>query len=209
MKEQKGYKCDFCSKMSSNAGAMAIHEHRCKKNPINIPMCDNCQWLDWHHADPEDVKVTVVPQHYDPYSGYIEAEVANYKVDVRYCLYYGKLFHKFNKQLKEELEARGWMKMPTKDKGCIHHLSDETAADIKKWALGHKEIAGLSSDIHWYHEITVTPELAFKYFVAIDDFENVKRFQPRKDNDGWSNLSEKETLMNPKPSGLPIHDIVN
>ena len=46
MKRQEGYKCDFCSKMSSSKSAMMRHEAACRHNPENISMCKDCKWLE-------------------------------------------------------------------------------------------------------------------------------------------------------------------
>lgn len=45
MKEQTGYKCDFCGKMPSSRSAMMRHEQACRKNPENLSMCTRCRFL--------------------------------------------------------------------------------------------------------------------------------------------------------------------
>ena len=43
----KAYQCDFCSKASASAGAMAQHERKCKFNPNNKHKClDYCSNLE-------------------------------------------------------------------------------------------------------------------------------------------------------------------
>lgn len=38
------YKCDYCGKISSKAGAMMTHEKHCRKNPHNDNLCLRCGW---------------------------------------------------------------------------------------------------------------------------------------------------------------------
>lgn len=38
------YKCDYCGKISSKAGAMMTHERHCRKNPHNDNLCLRCGW---------------------------------------------------------------------------------------------------------------------------------------------------------------------
>lgn len=47
MKKVSAYQCDFCPKASTKAGAMAIHEKKCKHNPNNKHKCfDYCAQLE-------------------------------------------------------------------------------------------------------------------------------------------------------------------
>lgn len=39
----KAYCCEYCSKISRAAGAMAKHERFCKKNPHNHALCYKCE----------------------------------------------------------------------------------------------------------------------------------------------------------------------
>jgi hypothetical protein len=46
MKKVSAYQCDFCPKASTKAGAMALHERKCKQNPNNHHKCfDFCRHL--------------------------------------------------------------------------------------------------------------------------------------------------------------------
>lgn len=125
------------------------------------------------------------------------------------CRYYGKMFSKLRGELADVVACEGWMKMPCASQGCIHYLSADDMDKIQDWARKNNGLAGISPQIFSKYDVPATPELAYRYFTAIGDTENANRFGPPKDNDDWSDMSESKTLMNPKPSGLPIHDIVN
>lgn len=46
MKKVQAYKCDFCSKTSTNASALFQHERKCRNNPNNKHKCfDFCKHL--------------------------------------------------------------------------------------------------------------------------------------------------------------------
>jgi len=174
-----------------------MHEKHCKMNPDIRPMCDDCFWLNY----PDE------SQHFC-----IKYEYYNYECDlqVRECRFYGKMFTKLKGDLADEAECEGWMKMPCVSQGCIHYLSTNDMNKIRKWAIRNNSPAGISPQIFSIYDVPVTPELAYRYFTAIGDTENANRFgPPKEDNDGWSDIREPKTLMNPEPSGLPIHDIVN
>ena len=125
MKEQKGYKCDFCSKMSTTKSAMVKHEAACSRNPENISMCKDCKWLDKFEG-----------QCYDAYgnsSKYTEftCKATNKK------LYHNKVL-RFYKVLRDDIISRCDMKMPNINEGCPYFkennetkiLSDELLSEI-------------------------------------------------------------------------------
>ena len=199
MKELKDiivFRCEHCNKISLNKGAMAMHEKHCTKNPDIRPMCDDCFGLNYPNEK----------QHFK-----IAYEYSKYECDlhVRECRYYGKMFAKLRGELADVVACEGWMRMPCASQGCIHYLSADDMDKIRDWARKNNGLAGISPQIFSKYDVPATPELAYRYFTAIGDTENANRFGPPKDNDDWSDISESKTLMNPKPSGLPIHDIVN
>lgn len=38
------YKCEYCGKVSLSKGGLAIHEKRCRRNPVNQSICTTCKW---------------------------------------------------------------------------------------------------------------------------------------------------------------------
>tara|TARA_R110000796_G_scaffold88978_1_gene192345 strand:+ start:2235 stop:2600 length:366 start_codon:yes stop_codon:yes gene_type:complete len=39
------YKCEHCRKVYQRKHACISHEPKCRKNPVNIPKCNNCNFL--------------------------------------------------------------------------------------------------------------------------------------------------------------------
>ena len=99
MKRQEGYKCDFCSKMSSSKSAMMRHEAACRHNPENISMCKDCKWLEKFYDS-------------DGYPSFI-CKATNKK------LYHNKVL-RFNKELRNDIISECDEKMPNINEGCPH-----------------------------------------------------------------------------------------
>lgn len=56
----KAYCCEYCSKISRAAGAMAKHERFCKKNPHNHALCYKCEHFNQAEIEVfEHINVTV------------------------------------------------------------------------------------------------------------------------------------------------------
>lgn len=52
MKKIEAYKCDFCPKTSTNAGALFQHERKCRDNPYNKHKCfEFCKHLKMEFED--------------------------------------------------------------------------------------------------------------------------------------------------------------
>ena len=178
MKKQEGYKCDYCSRMSSNAGAMAIHEKACRHNPSNRRMCDNCHWISY----PDETQHFKIEEEYT---------VLKYDLAIMDCRYYGKMYAKLHGELEVMVQDEGWMKMPSVAMGCVHHLSYEDKNLIQDWARRNAKPVRLRSfpeshlaPIFSRHEIEVTPELAYEYFKAVGREEDAKRFEPKYNEGG-------------------------
>lgn len=162
------YKCEHCNRISFNAGAMKQHECACNKNPNNVPMCDDCYWLDSSGYNTQYLEVV--------FSEGTEAErFKSYNLEVQYCPYYGKLYHKLYGLVAEYVEADGWMKKPSKVQGCCHFLSFDTACKIRSWGNNKYDYK-----LDWFEDFKVTPQAAFEYFTEIGDTENAKRFEPHE-----------------------------
>lgn len=101
MKKQEGYKCDFCSKMSTSKSAMMRHEAACRCNPENISLCKDCKWLD-KYEDPDKFS-----------SRYTEftCKATGKK------LYHNKVL-RFNKVKRDSITNRCDEKMPNINEGC-------------------------------------------------------------------------------------------
>lgn len=106
MKEQTGYKCDFCGKMSSSRSAMMRHEQACRKNPENLSMCARCKFLrryedfsyDWHG---KPVKRTEM--------------ICTATGD---SLYHNRVLRFTNKDITYEIVKHSDRKMPNINEGC-------------------------------------------------------------------------------------------
>lgn len=105
MKEQKGYKCDFCSKMSISKSGMSRHEAACKYNPENISMCSRCKMLDkfegYEYVDD-------YPVNYTEFICKATAEK----------LYHNKVLRFKNTKAKDDIIGRCDRKMPNINEGC-------------------------------------------------------------------------------------------
>jgi len=108
------YECEFCGKLSYNAGGMHNHEKRCKKNPVNIPMCWDCKH---YYFWPEEI---VVPYDHVIYGMSCEAIM---KVKSRKCLKTGlNMFSILTSERKiADLEGVGLVMMPCVAYGCEHY----------------------------------------------------------------------------------------
>ena len=107
MKRQEGYKCDFCSKMSSSKSAMMRHEAACRHNPENISMCRNCKWLEKFEG-----------QCYDS-DGYTSKYTEFICKATNRKLYHNKVL-RFHKELRNDIISECDGKMPNINEGCPH-----------------------------------------------------------------------------------------
>lgn len=170
MKEQIGYKCDYCSRMSSSKGAMTNHETHCRKNPNNKPMCDNCNWLWFGFKNQERTRVLVEDRYH---------EEAMYEIEPRSCPFLGKMYHKFNCDLAAKLEAQGFVKQPTESKGCEYFISNELADEVRKW-YNRKRFINLGNMLLE----RVTPDIIADYYDSQEmheDAEKWRKFKKRFD----------------------------
>lgn len=104
MKKQEGYKCDFCSKMSTSKSAMMRHEAACRCNPENISLCKDCKWLDRF----EGATVTNgYPTRYTEFT----CKTTGKK------LYHNKVL-RFNKGIRDSIITDCDGKMPNINEGC-------------------------------------------------------------------------------------------
>ena len=105
------YECEFCGKLSYNAGAMHNHEARCKKNPVNIPRCWGCEHLVW---EPEPIEV--------PYERFCYGLVSEgvMKVENRRCAKTGCVMYSIltSERKLADLQAEGFVRMPSLAEGC-------------------------------------------------------------------------------------------
>lgn len=161
------YKCEHCNKISLNAGAMKQHECACNKNPNNVPMCDDCHWLDGYGDNTQYLEVVFC-------EGTEAERCKSYNLEIQYCPYYGNLYHKLYGLVAEYVEVDGWMKKPSKVQGCCHFLDNDTALKIESWGINKYKLDGL------FELFRVTPQSAFEYFTEIGDTENAKRFEPHE-----------------------------
>lgn len=155
MKEEirKVYHCDFCKRVSTNRGAMVIHEKACKKNPANIPLCFGCYWFnesDWEetitYRDPEtDMKRSV-------------------SIAVKTCKLTGnEMFWKLFGSKAKAVESKGWVRCPMQTGSCEGFLSFDEAKEIKKHLLESKP--EYKKDIFYriFSDVELTPEMVKKY----------------------------------------------
>lgn len=166
------YQCEHCKKISLNAGAMKRHEEACCKNPKNIPMCDNCQWIDY----PRDADYEFIKQRFSViFCEGSDAEHSNqYNLEIHECPYYGRLYTKLHGLLEEVVQDEGWMKKPSIAQGCPHYLSIAVGEKIRTWGNRKYE-----KQLGWLEDYKVTPQGAFEYFTETGDTENAKRFKPK------------------------------
>ena len=95
--EKKVYECEHCGKISKSAGAMTLHERRCRKNPNIRPLCWKCKHC---HTEYNGL---------EPATELIEW-LEGYGYDVIY--YFPKKFLEYSKN--------EWYL----DKKCFHELND-------------------------------------------------------------------------------------
>ena len=128
MKKQEGYKCDFCSKMSTNKSAMMKHEAACSHNPENISMCKDCKWLDKFEG-----------RYYDP-DGY-PSKYTEFTCKVTgKKLYHNKVL-RFYKEKRDAIIFRCDAKMPNINEGCPYfqeydYSHEMSVKDFLKDVLG-------------------------------------------------------------------------
>ena len=105
------YECEYCGKLSYNAGAMANHEARCKKNPSNIPLCWKCKHYDWR---PGFIEVPYERFTFGMiYEGAMKIEDRN--CTKRKC----KLYSILTSERKiDDLYNAGFQMMPSLTEGC-------------------------------------------------------------------------------------------
>lgn len=173
LKDKKIYQCEHCKKISLNAGAMKRHEEACCKNPKNIPMCDDCHWIDYpYNTNNEPLKQRFEVTFFE---GTQAEHVNQYDLVVCECPFYGRLYTKLHGLLEDEVvDEGGWMKKPSKIKGCCHFLSIDVALKIIKWGNVKYE-----NQLGFLEDFKVSPKAAFEYFTEIGDTENAKRFKPK------------------------------
>lgn len=109
MKRQEGYKCDFCSKMSSSKSAMMKHEATCRHNPENISMCKDCKWLEKFEG-----------QNYTEFT----CQATGKK------LYHNKVLRFNITEIKDDILGRCDGKMPNINEGCPH-FQEKSFPEIK------------------------------------------------------------------------------
>lgn len=171
MKEAIGFRCDYCTKMSANAGAMAVHEKHCSKNPNNLSMCNNCHWLDY----PQETERVELELERPGDNGY---EYRTYEIEIESCPFVGKLYYNFKDQLEEKLKELGWSKKPRQTEGCKYFLHIEDVNKIVVWARNNCEKSGIDNSLYiGLRDIPVTPELICKYFKFVGNEEEAKRFE--------------------------------
>lgn len=127
------YKCEYCGKVSENAGAMHHHEHSCHKNPANMPQC----WFEFckHFTDTGEKEKLV---RYSGGGGYDYAgnceerwEVGS-DIPVRKCAACGKklytpLVGNWKKEILSKMED--WIKMPTIDEEQCPYFENPGTAE--------------------------------------------------------------------------------
>lgn len=171
------YKCEHCNKISLNAGAMKHHERACCKNPNNMPMCDDCHWIDYpYNTNDEPLKQLFEVTFYE---GTQAERVNQYDLVVCECPFYGRLYTKLHGLLEVAVEEEGWMKKPSKIQGCCHFLSIDTALKIIKWGNVKYE-----NKLGFLEDFKVSPKSAFEYFTDIGDTENARRFEQKQEQGG-------------------------
>lgn len=178
IKDTTVYKCEHCNKVSLSAGAMKKHECACTKNPTNIPMCDDCHWIDYpHDANYDPIRKRFGVTLHEGSEGEYRKQ---YDLVVCECPFYGRLYTKLNGLLEDVVvNEDGWMKKPSKIQGCCHFLSIGTALEIIKW--GNKKY---EAQLGWLEDYKVTPQAAFEYFTEIGDTDNARRFEPKEEQGG-------------------------
>lgn len=120
MKKQEGYKCDFCSKMSTSKSGMMKHEAACRCNPENISMCKDCRWLDKFEGEYYDFDG--YPLKYTEFT----CKATNEK------LYHNKVL-RFYKKLRDGIISKCDRKMPSINEGCPYF---QECKDFLKDVLG-------------------------------------------------------------------------
>lgn len=171
------YKCEHCNKVSISKSAMKSHECACKKNPTNVPKCDDCYWFE----NATQYNGEFETEHFDVMfnEGLSGAKSEPYDIAIQTCPFYGKLYFKLYGSVAAYVEAEGWMKKPSKVQGCHHYLSIEDASKIRTW--GNKKY---EKQLGWFGDYKVTPQSAYEYFTEIGDKENARRFGPKEENGG-------------------------
>lgn len=107
------YKCEYCSKVSLNKGAMVLHERACGKNPENHMMCSSCT---------NCIKETKILFIYEP-NPYTQSEGEYQTITDFICakdnkkMYSSKIL-RYRKEIREKVLARCDKPMPTKLIGC-------------------------------------------------------------------------------------------
>lgn len=120
--EKKVYECEYCGKISKSAGAMTLHERRCRKNPNVRPLCWKCKHCHSEYNGLEQ-KTEAIEwlQGYTYTGGEIEGSCV---LNVVVCdCDKKKMFNTLgikNENLQEELLNRDWKCSPTESEGCEH-----------------------------------------------------------------------------------------
>lgn len=112
------YVCDHCGKISRSAGALTLHERRCKKNPAMRPLCYNCK--NYYKTTVGDEQSITFISH-DPNFGEIQSMKFFQKNKCTCLSVY--LFNgcRMYEETKQALMGKDlWRQMPTETTGCEH-----------------------------------------------------------------------------------------
>lgn len=124
------YCCDFCTKHSLSAGAMAVHEKHCKANPTVKPLCLDCHWFrqteekkTFKNTDPE----------WDPEANWNGRR--SYELNVNICdVTKDSLYFRASRDKEHTIRSQSnWKRCPTVTQGCPYFI--DHIDGIIKWGL--------------------------------------------------------------------------
>lgn len=108
MKEiTKAYRCDYCGRILATKAGMARHEKCCHKNPSNISLCKDCEFM-------EKTKNRVCDNQYGTF--HTETKFRCTKANIN--LYHPKVLRMIEYTKEAIITGQDAEMMPTIDKGC-------------------------------------------------------------------------------------------
>ncbi len=106
----KVYQCEYCGRVSLNAGALSRHERVCHENPKNKPQC--WEWCKHYTQTCETKEVWKDEQ--------CSSAVLVRICDAKKCHLFTPLCAAWKKEELKNMDDANWEQMPSVIEGCEH-----------------------------------------------------------------------------------------